>query len=105
MTDPVLQTPIAMSAIGGNYFWIWAIVCASFAPLTYFFGVETSGRTLEQIDQMFFESPRACMGLDKNHSKVIRSTKEDEEMRFKAFATLDKKEEMTVDEIETVSKD
>lgn len=48
----VFVTPIGLNNIGGNYFWIWAIVCASFVPLTYFFGVETSGRTLEQIDQM-----------------------------------------------------
>lgn len=94
-----------MNAIGGNYFWIWAVVCASFAPLTYFFGVETSGRTLEQIDQMFFEAPRACMGLNKEHSKVNRSTKADEEMRFEAFAAMDKKEEMVVEEVETASRD
>ena len=48
----VMVTPIGLDNIGGNYFWIWAIVCASFIPLTYFFGVETSGRTLEQVDQM-----------------------------------------------------
>lgn len=48
----VMVTPIGLNNIGGNYFWIWAIVCASFIPLTYFFGVETSGRTLEQIDTL-----------------------------------------------------
>jgi sugar porter (SP) family MFS transporter len=48
----VMVTPIGLDNIGGNYFWIWAIVCASFVPLTYFFGVESSGRTLEQIDEM-----------------------------------------------------
>ena len=87
--------------IGGNYFWIWAIVCASFVPLTYFFGVETSGRTLEQIDNMFFEEPRVCMGLSKNHTKVIRATAADEENRYKAFAKLDEKE-AAVEKIEEV---
>lgn len=77
-----------MNSIGGNYFWIWAIVCASFVPLTYFFGVETSGRSLEQIDQMFFDEPRVLMGLSKNHTKVIRATAADEEMRYKAFAKM-----------------
>lgn len=48
----VMVTPVGLNNIGGNYFWIWAIVCASFIPFTYFFGVETSGRTLEQIDLM-----------------------------------------------------
>lgn len=48
----VMVTPIGISSIGGNYFWIWAVVCASFVPLIWFMGVETSGRTLEQIDEM-----------------------------------------------------
>jgi len=48
----VMVTPIGLNNIGGNYFWIWAIVCASFVPLTYFFGVESSGRSLEQIDHL-----------------------------------------------------
>lgn len=76
------------------------MVCASFAPLTYIFGVETSGRTLEEIDRMFFEAPRVCMGLNKEHSKVVRATREDEEIRFKGFA---KKEDIAaVDEVEKV---
>ncbi|KAK4615766.1 MFS-type transporter oryC [Fulvia fulva] len=96
----VMVTPIGLDNISGNYFWIWAIVCASFVPLTYFFGVETSGRTLEQIDSMFFEEPRVCMGLSKNHTKVIRATAADEENRYKAFAKLDEKE--AVEKIEEV---
>ena len=48
----VMVTPIGLENIGGNYFWIWAIVCASFIPLAWVFGVETSGRSLEQIDQL-----------------------------------------------------
>ncbi|ETN39063.1 uncharacterized protein HMPREF1541_05285 [Cyphellophora europaea CBS 101466] len=79
----VMVTPIGLSNIGGNYFWIWAIVCASFIPLTWFFGVETSGRTLEQVDQMFLDEPRLCMGLNPNHIKVIHQSKADEESRFR----------------------
>lgn len=48
----VMVTPIGLNNIGGNYFWIWAIVCGSFIPLTWFFGVETSGKSLEQIDKL-----------------------------------------------------
>lgn len=48
----VMVTPVGIDNIGGNFFWIWAIVCASFVPLSYYFGVETSGRSLEQVDQM-----------------------------------------------------
>lgn len=48
----VLVTPIGMDSIGTNYFWIWAVINALFVPLTWLFGVETAGRTLEQIDEM-----------------------------------------------------
>ncbi|OQN97596.1 hypothetical protein B0A48_16460 [Cryoendolithus antarcticus] len=87
----VMITPIAMNAIGGNYFWIWAIVCASFCPLTYFFAIETSGRSLEQIDQMFYNKPRVLMGLNQENTRVIRTTAADEENRFKAFAVMGEK--------------
>ena len=98
----VMVTPIGLNSIGGNYFWIWAIVCASFVPLTYFFGVETSGRTLEQIDQMFFENPRVLMGLDKRNTEVIKASKEDEENRYRAFAKGDEKsfEQVSIEQVE-----
>ena len=57
--------------------------------MTYFFGIETSGRTLEQVDRMFYDEPRIMMGLNPNHRKVIKASKEDEENRFKAIAKLD----------------
>ncbi|KAG9955407.1 general substrate transporter, partial [Aureobasidium melanogenum] len=78
----VMVTPIGLSNIGGNYFWVWAIVNASFVPLTWFFGVETSGRSLEKIDHMFFDEPRVCMGLNKNHTRVINKEMYDEERRL-----------------------
>ncbi|KAF4304147.1 putative sugar transporter stl1 protein [Botryosphaeria dothidea] len=87
----VMVTPIGLDSIGGHYFWIWAVICALFIPIIYFFGVETSGRSLEQVDQMFFDEPRICMGLNPNHRRVIRSTAADEEQRYKQFAHLHEK--------------
>ncbi|OJD35216.1 sugar transporter stl1 [Diplodia corticola] len=87
----VMVTPIGLDSIGGHYFWIWAIICALFIPLIYFFGVETSGRSLEQVDQMFFDEPRLCMGLSPNHRRVIRSSAEDEEQRYSTFERLHEK--------------
>lgn len=105
----VMVTPIGLNNIGGNFFWIWGITCFMFIPLTYFFGVEvsqivrsvmksslepctddrkTSGRTLEQVDRMFYDEPRILMGLNPNHRKVIRASKEDEENRFRALAKV-----------------
>ena len=48
----VMITPIGLNNIGGNFFWIWGAVNGLFIPLTWFFGVETSGRTLEEIDTL-----------------------------------------------------
>lgn len=104
----VMVTPIGLNNIGGNFFWIWGIINALFIPLTWFFGVETSGRTLEQVDRMFYEEPRIMMGLNPNHRKVsacmndrrcknyrltrliqvIKYSREDEENRFKKFADI-----------------
>jgi len=85
----VMVTPIGLDSIGGKFFWIWAIICALFVPLTYFFGVETSGRTLEQVDKMFRDEPRLMMGLIPSNRQVIRQTAEDEEAR--RVAALDQK--------------
>ncbi|KKY13147.1 putative sugar transporter stl1 [Diplodia seriata] len=82
----VMVTPVGLDSIGGHYFWIWAVICALFIPLIYFFGVETSGRSLEQVDQMFFDEPRLCMGLSENHRRVVRSSAADEEERYAKFA-------------------
>lgn len=86
-----MVTPIGLDNIGGNFFWIWGVICALFIPLTYFFGIETSGRTLEQVDRMFYDEPRILMGLNPNHRRVIKASKEDEENRFKAIAKLDER--------------
>ena len=67
-----MVTPIGIDNMGGNFFWIWAVICALFVPVAYVFGVETSGRTLEEVDQMFFDEPRIMMGLNENHRRVLR---------------------------------
>jgi hypothetical protein len=97
----VMVTPIGLENIGGNYFWIWAIVCAIFVPLIYFFGVETSGRTLEQVDRMFIEHPRALMGLNPDNRRVIRASKADEEERYRSLGKLEK-EKMVDEHLESV---
>ncbi|KAJ4344659.1 uncharacterized protein N0V89_012403 [Didymosphaeria variabile] len=94
----VMVTPIGLDSIKGNYFWVWAVICASFVPLTYFFGVETSGRTLEQIDAMFFDEPRLLMGLNPENRRVVRGSKTDEEQRYRNMAHANEKEEVVMSE-------
>lgn len=79
-------TPIGIDNIGGNFFWIWAVICALFVPLVYVFGVETSGRTLEEVDQMFLDDRCIFMGLNPKHRTVIKKTAQDEENRRRDFA-------------------
>ncbi|KAK3686461.1 hypothetical protein LTR37_019780 [Vermiconidia calcicola] len=95
----VMVTPIGLDNIGGNFFWVWGVICFLFIPLTYYFGVETSGRTLEQVDRMFMDEPRIMMGLNPNHTKVVKYSKEDEEKRFAAFADI-KERKMSVSEMD-----
>jgi MFS family permease len=99
----VMVTPIGLDAIQGHYFWVWAIVCASFVPLTYFFGVETSGRSLEQIDAMFQKNPRVCMGLNRENRQVVRASKTDEEQRYRDFAQGSEKKETIMEERASLS--
>ena len=35
---------------------------------------------------MFMDEPRLCMGLNPNHRRVIKYSREDEEERYAAFA-------------------
>lgn len=38
----------------GYKFWVvWAVICASFGPITYLFYPETANRSLEDIDRFF----------------------------------------------------
>ena len=49
-------TPIAFATIGYQYFIVYAAVNASAIPVVYFFYPETSGRSLEEIDEIFTAS-------------------------------------------------
>ena len=46
-------TPIAFSTIGQRYFYVFAGLNAIIAPIVYLFYPETSGRSLEEIDDFF----------------------------------------------------
>ncbi|EDU46687.1 ProP Permease of the major facilitator superfamily [Pyrenophora tritici-repentis] len=51
----------------GYKFWIiWAVICFSFIPITYFLYPETANRTLEDIDRFFETKP----GLLIHHNKL-----------------------------------
>ncbi|KAL8687830.1 MAG: hypothetical protein Q9224_005041 [Gallowayella concinna] len=49
----VYVTPGAIDNLGPNLYVIWAVLNASFVPITYFFYPETARRSLEDMDQVF----------------------------------------------------
>lgn len=49
----VLVTPVGISNIGWRYYLVYAVLNAVFAPVVYFFYVETAKLTLEEIDALF----------------------------------------------------
>ncbi|KAL3426756.1 hexose transporter [Phlyctema vagabunda] len=58
-------TPSGIANLGWRFWIIWAVICASFVPITYFFYPETANRSLEDIDR-FFES-RPGIFVHRNH--------------------------------------
>jgi hypothetical protein len=50
----------------GYKFWIiWAVICFSFIPTTYFLYPETANRTLEDIDRFFETKPGILVHKNK----------------------------------------
>ncbi|KAM3495238.1 hypothetical protein MY3957_001469 [Beauveria namnaoensis] len=49
-------TPIGFNTISYRYYIIFAVLNAAIVPLVYFFFPETSGRSLEEIDEIFLQS-------------------------------------------------
>lgn len=50
----------------GYKFWIiWAVICFSFIPVTYFLYPETANRTLEDIDRFFEGKPGILIHKNK----------------------------------------
>ncbi|OAA69905.1 General substrate transporter [Cordyceps fumosorosea ARSEF 2679] len=49
-------TPIGFNTISYRYYIIFAVLNATIIPVVYFFFPETSGRSLEEIDEIFMQS-------------------------------------------------
>ena len=57
----------------GYKFWIiWAVICFSFIPITYFLYPETANRTLEDIDRFFETKPGLLIHRNKLAVKLHR---------------------------------
>ncbi|OAQ95808.1 hypothetical protein LLEC1_01685 [Akanthomyces lecanii] len=49
-------TPVGFNIISYRYYIIFAVLNASIVPMVFFFYPETSGRSLEEIDEIFMQS-------------------------------------------------
>ena len=62
----VFVTPIGIAALKANFYIIWTVCNALIVPTIYFFYPETSGRSLEGIDDMFELNHTIWAGLNKD---------------------------------------
>ncbi|KAL1612287.1 hypothetical protein SLS60_000511 [Paraconiothyrium brasiliense] len=66
MNYAVVQVTLpGIQNIGWKFWIIWAVICFSFIPITYFFYPETANRTLEDIDRFFETSPGILVHRNK----------------------------------------
>ena len=61
----VQATLPGIESLGYKFWIIWAVICFSFIPITYFLYPETANRTLEDIDRFFETSPGILIHRNK----------------------------------------
>ncbi|EXJ58730.1 hypothetical protein A1O7_06159 [Cladophialophora yegresii CBS 114405] len=93
-------TPPGIANLGYQFWIIWAVLCFSFIPTTYFFYPETSNRTLEDIDRYFAEHRNIFVFRDKVATQLQRPEiweKMDEEIARRAEEQKIRNGEMDVE--------
>ena len=95
-------TPSGIANLGWKFWIIWAVICASFIPITYFFYPETANRSLEDIDRFFETKPGIFIHRNKIATQLHRpEIYEEEDYRIEHLG--EKMESGTVaDEVENI---
>lgn len=65
-------TPPGIANLGWRFWLIWAVICASFVPITFFFYPETAHRSLEDIDRFFADHPGIFVFRNKIATQLHR---------------------------------
>ena len=52
-----MATPVGFATLSWKYYLVWAGVTFSITPTVYFLYPETTGLSVEEIDQVFIDSP------------------------------------------------
>lgn len=73
-----VTTPLGFTALGWKFYLVWATVAFSIIPSVYFFFPETTGLSVEEIDQVFIDSPSVLktVALAEQRRKQKRETGE-----------------------------
>lgn len=64
-------TPLGAENLGWKFFLIWMCFNASFVPIIYFFYPETAGKTLEELDTLFYDTTKAWKLNQKGSQMAI----------------------------------
>lgn len=92
-----VTTPIGFASLGWKFYLVWAAVAISIIPSVYFFYPETTGLSVEEIDQVFIDSPSvlATVGIAKARRQEKLSNPAPEPSGVEHFdeATLKKNQE------------
>lgn len=65
-------TPPGIANLGYRFWIIWAVLCASFVPITYLFYPETANRSLEDIDRFFEDNPGVVVARNRLATQLHR---------------------------------
>ncbi|KAG9229790.1 general substrate transporter [Amylocarpus encephaloides] len=65
-------TPSGIANLGWRFWIIWAVLCFSFIPATFFFYPETANRSLEDIDRFFETKPGILIHRNKLATQLQR---------------------------------
>ncbi|KAK0103750.1 hypothetical protein ONS95_005756 [Cadophora gregata] len=74
-------TPSGIANLSWRFWIIWAAICFSFIPITYFFYPETANRSLEDIDRFFETKPGIFIHRNKIATQLHRPAIYEEEDR------------------------
>ena len=85
----VYVTPQAIENLGYQLYVIWAVLNASFVPITWFFYPETARRSLEDMDEVFL---REKFGITRTRSPGTRIKGRDDAASDHGKATADERE-------------
>jgi len=70
-------TPVGFATIGYQYYIIYAVIDTAIIPTVYFCFPETTGRSLEEMDEIFvrsknvFDPPRVAKAMAKEGGRRI----------------------------------